>query len=430
MGDHRTAGNGGYCARLPLSPQQQPVSSTQLAPPPLKRPGVIDWVASNLTGLFSGPSHASEAFVGGQQAADAALAGFDVTGYAARRNEVLPEDRRGASKLSPYIRHGLLPLRRVWDHVAGGPARDVRKFRFELLWQEYARHWYATYRGATRDGVRYRQAEPHPDREPWPEDMLCIGTNLEELHGDGWLVNQTRMWLASQWAVRHDAPWRDGEDWFFRHLLDGSRAANRLGWQWTVGLSKQKVYGFSRRQVLQRAPGLCVRCPHDDDCPISGWPETPPRHRTPEPSDPEDPTQIGGPAAVDGTGDPDVVWLTAESMGDADPALAAHPDLPVVFVFDEPLLRTLRLAAKRLVFLAETLADLSRRRIVEIHLGRPAAVLAERRPAVTFAPVPGFRRIAGKLELAEIHPYPWLRRPDGGSVASFSQWNRRGGQHA
>ncbi len=56
---------------------------------------------------------------------------------------MLPESRRGASALSPYIRHGLLPLRRVWDHVAGGPARDVRKFHDELLWQEFSRHWYA-----------------------------------------------------------------------------------------------------------------------------------------------------------------------------------------------------------------------------------------------------------------------------------------------
>jgi len=36
------------------------------------------------------------------------------------------------------------------------------------------------------------------------------------------------------------------------------------------------------------------------------------------------------------------VWLTAESLGDADPALAAHADLPAVFVFDEPLLARLR----------------------------------------------------------------------------------------
>ena len=84
----------------------------------------------------------------------------------------------------------------------------------------------------------------------------------DELHRDGWLVNQTRMWLASQWAVRAGADWRAGEDAMFTHLLDGSRAANRLGWQWTVGTGSGKPYGFSRWQVEKRAPaavpGLCA----------------------------------------------------------------------------------------------------------------------------------------------------------------------------
>ena len=71
---------------------------------------------------------ASPRFRGTQAAADAALAAFDVTGYAARRNDVFPARRRGASGLSPWIRHGLLTLPTVWDSVAG-PSRDVEKFR-------------------------------------------------------------------------------------------------------------------------------------------------------------------------------------------------------------------------------------------------------------------------------------------------------------
>ena len=32
--------------------------------------------------------------------------------------------------------------------------------------------------------------------------MACVDACLTELHTDGWLVNQTRMWLSSQWTVR------------------------------------------------------------------------------------------------------------------------------------------------------------------------------------------------------------------------------------
>ena len=85
----------------------------------------------------------------------------------------------------------------------------------------------------------------------------------------------------------------------------------------------------------------------------------------------------------------DAVWLTGESLGDADRALVAHPDVPAVFCFDEPLLSGLMLSGKRLVFLVETLADLATRRPVEIRRGRVADELAGRRLAVTFAPGAG-----------------------------------------
>ena len=93
-------------------------------------------VERHLSHLVSDRIRASPDFRGGQTAADAALNAFDVAGYAATRNRVLPESSRGASRLSPYIRHGLLPLPEVWNAVAAGPAPDVAKFRDELLWQE------------------------------------------------------------------------------------------------------------------------------------------------------------------------------------------------------------------------------------------------------------------------------------------------------
>jgi deoxyribodipyrimidine photo-lyase len=56
---------------------------------------------------------------GGQSFADQALFNLDISGYAKKRNNVYPSDKRGSSYLSPYIRHGLLSLKEVWDHVEG-----------------------------------------------------------------------------------------------------------------------------------------------------------------------------------------------------------------------------------------------------------------------------------------------------------------------
>ena len=95
-----------------------------------------------------------------------------------------------------------------------------------------------------------------------------------------------------------------------------------------------------------------------------------------------------------------------------------------MFVLDAPLLARLRLSGKRLVFLAETLADLARRRPLEVHLGHPVEVLEGRDLAATFAPVPGWRSRAARLGPVAVHPYPWLVRPGAGPVTSFSAWRR------
>ncbi|CAN5596738.1 hypothetical protein BH10ACT1_BH10ACT1_17610 [soil metagenome] len=394
----------------------------------LPEPGdEVHWVGRHLGNLCLEEPQRSGRFVGTQAAADAALAAFDLAGYARRRNEVLPEERRGASGLSPWIRHGLLTLPRVWAAL-DGPAPDRRKFRDELRWQEYARHLYARLGTHTGEALRRTPtAGSAADTDPWDRSMRCVEVNLDELERDGWMVNQTRMWLASQWSVRHGADWREGEDRFFTHLLDGSRAANRLGWQWTVGTATSKAYGFSQRQVRRRAPGLCETCPHQDDCPIRAWPDQP--AFTPSEADPRmrrdpDVERTAGPEQVESRSTPEVVWLTAESLGDDDPALVAHPELPATFVFDLALLRRLRLSSKRLVFLVDRLAELGTQRELEVHLGDPVHVLAARPLAATFTPVPGWRRRALALDLAEVHPWPWLERPRAGSIASFSAWSR------
>ncbi|MFC5140131.1 FAD-binding domain-containing protein [Actinomycetospora rhizophila] len=401
---------------------------------PVPEPGpqaAVAFVRDHLADLACDTPAASGSFRGGQGAADAALAALDVTGYAGRRNQVLPESRRGASRMSPYIRHQLVDLTVLWDHVADAPANDRRKYRDELTWQEYTRHLYARFgrdgEPALREELRATPpSPPEPWDEPWPRDMACMDATLEELHTDGWLVNQTRMWLASQWTVRAGARWRDGEEVFFTHLLDGSRAANRLNWQWTTGAGNGKAYAFSRWQVEKRAPALCRGCALRDACPVQSWPSDERTLRVPASEllrgDP-DPEVTAGPS-LPTSGDVDAVWLTAESLGDADPALAAHPDVPAVFCFDEPLLRRLMLSGKRLVFLAETLADLATRRPVEIRRGRVADELAGRRLAVTFAPVPGFRRRAAELEPAVVHPWPWLFRPRAGRMQSFTAWRK------
>jgi deoxyribodipyrimidine photo-lyase len=480
----------------------------RLPPPRPGRRAAEEYVVDHLGSLLerrgrTGPL-SSPVIRGGQMAADAALAAFTVDGYRARRRDAYPQNRRRASGLSPYVRHGLLSLHRLWSQVVNGPPDDVAAFRHALLRQEYARHWYARLGDQTRR-LMSRAPEPTPpqghvpaagaqpapvpvdlsaapvaplpvsDPDPappglgggagrvldgsesvtgWDRRMGCVEIALDELEEDGWLVEETRRWLAVHWVGAGQSP-AHGDAQLHRHLLDGSRAAGRLGWLLATGAAGQPAVPASRWDVERHAPGLCATCELVHCCPIEDTANridrelglttattvSPPdpasapiertgadaegRGRLPDhpllAADP-DPARTAGPSAAVITGRPEAVWLTAESLGDADPALVAHPDLPALFVFDQPLLRRLRLSAKRLVFLVETLADLASRRPVEVALGDPVAVLAGRSLAATYTPVPGWRRRSARLDVVAIHPWAWLQRPHQGSVSTYPEW--------
>lgn len=383
---------------------------------------VLEIIEREFQGLYSGELGLSS-IKGGQTAADSALETLDITGYANNRSEVFPKSRRGASALSPYIRHNLLTLPQVHRAVKIAPYKDREKFQDELYWQEYARHLYARIGTRLFENLRF-EANATSQGDGWNRDMQCVDEVVSELETDGWLVNQTRMWLASHWSVRNNIGWQHGQELMYRELIDGSRAANLLGWQWTVGAGTGKPYGFARWQVEKRAPGLCERCPLANACPIQEFPEEETLNRLDVDSLLErdlDPEKTSGPTTALKVASPKYVLLTIDSMGDNDPALVANPDLPVVFVFNEEALKKLQLSSKRLGFYLETVQDLAQRRTVQVYLGDPYQFASDNPVAVTFAPVPSFKKFSS---IAEIHPYPWLQKPHSGSVKSYSAWRK------
>ena len=384
----------------------------------LESPSIIE---KNFQGLHSGGPKSS--IRGGQSAANQALENLDIRRYASDRSEVLPKERRGATVLSPYIRHNLLTLQQVWDAVEDAPSKDREKYRDELLWQEYARHLYARIGTEFFYNLRFEQNWDTPG-DGWNRDMACIDLVVSELEEDGWLVNQTRMWLASHWTVRNQKGWLHGQERMYQNLLDGSRAANLLGWQWTVG-SAGKPYGFARWQVEKRAPGLCFKCPLKKNCPIEQFPQEIDPQPLPKLDLLNNDSNLGrtiGPTSVIRNGEPQMVLLTIDSLGDSDPALVANPDLPVVFVFNEDALRKLQLSAKRIHFYLETLQDLSKRRNLTAYLSDPYEFAKQNAVAVTHAPVPSFAKFES---IAELHPFTWLRTPHAGNVQSFTAWRQK-----
>lgn len=383
---------------------------------------VLEIIKRDFTGLYSGDLGLSS-IAGGQTAADTALNSLDISGYADLRSEVLPVERRGASRLSPYIRHNLLTLKDVYRAVKSAPYADREKFRDELYWQEYARHLYARLGTRLFENLRFA-ANDEVKGDGWDRNLNCINQVLSELESDGWLVNQTRMWLASSWTVRNGKGWHHGQELMYRELIDGSRAANLLGWQWTVGAGTGKPYGFSRWQVEKRSPGTCAKCKFKSACPIEEFPEESALDAVPrEPLLDFDPDLVNtaGPLKPEIIRTPDYVLLTIDSLGDADPALAGNPELPALFVFNEKALAKLQLSSRRIGFYLQTLQDLGTRRELSVFLGDPYEFSRNHNVAVTFAPVPSFKKYE---HLAAIYPYQWLRQPAAGSLRSYSSWRK------
>mgnify|MGYP006289507781 FL=1 len=175
--------------------------------------------------------------------------------YQAERNYDRP-GHGNVSRLSPYIRHRLVPEEEVLQTVLGrfSPS-TAEKFVQEVFWRSYFKGWlemrpsvWQSYQaGLLR--AQDRLATEGGLRKAW--EAACSGATgidpfdywANELVDTGYLHNHARMWFASIWTFTLGLPWELGADFFLRHLIDGDPASNTLGWRWVVGLhTPGKVY--------------------------------------------------------------------------------------------------------------------------------------------------------------------------------------------
>jgi deoxyribodipyrimidine photo-lyase len=197
-------------------------------------------------------------FVPTRLAAFERMAAVDPDAYARTRN-----DLTGAvTGLSPYLTHGLLTLREVYDSINARHALGAQhKLVFELGWRAYYRHVW-THRG---NGVHQSlHPGPLPDeayRPAIPMDVqtACTGVPaidlaVRTLYETGYLHNHARMWLASYLVHIRKVHWHAGAQWMLGYLLDGDVASNHLSWQWVAGTASVKPYLFNADNVAKYAP--------------------------------------------------------------------------------------------------------------------------------------------------------------------------------
>lgn len=209
---------------------------------------------------------------GGRAAAEAALRQIAPQRYAATRNRL----DGAVTRLSMYIRHGVLGLAEVRDAVISmvGSRHEAEKLINELAWRDY---WQRLYRelgeGIWVDREAYKtgymatqyQNELPNDIPASSTGLACMDAFSRELRETGYLHNHVRMWLAAYVVHWRRVKWQAGAHWFLMHLLDGDPASNNLSWQWVASTFSYKPYIFNRENLERYSGGLYCR-----DCPLRG----------------------------------------------------------------------------------------------------------------------------------------------------------------
>lgn len=214
---------------------------------------------------------------GGRKAAEAALAQAETGRHYEKTRNFLDG---AVSRLSPYLRHGVLSLAEVRDTAVTHSEGSPYKFVNELAWRDYYQRVYAQIgRGIWEDREPYKTgyaaeeyaAELPDDVRQGVTGLACMDAFSQELAETGYLHNHARMWLAAYVVHWRRVRWQAGARWFLEHLLDGDPASNNLSWQWVASTFSHKPYFFNRDNLEKFSGGVyCRECPLAGSCPLDG----------------------------------------------------------------------------------------------------------------------------------------------------------------
>lgn len=215
---------------------------------------------------------------GGRKAAEEALRKIDPVAYAKTRNFL----DGNVTKLSAYIRHGVLSLGEIREYVLKRVKNpnDANKLIQELAWRDYWQRLYVKLGNRIwQNQEEYKTGYlPTDYTAKLPEDistgttgLVCIDSFSQELRTTGYLHNHIRMWLAAYIIHWRRVEWQAGAKWFLQHLLDGDPASNNMSWQWVASTFSHKPYFFNRENLQRYTKGVyCHQCPYLGKCDFEG----------------------------------------------------------------------------------------------------------------------------------------------------------------
>jgi len=352
----------------------------------------------------------------------------DAVAYARSRNF---EDG-AVTRLSPYLRHGVLTLAEVRDFALGQVRRaeDADKFVQELGWRDYwQRLYWVLGEGVWRDRESYKTgfaAGSYATELPGAllegtTSLKCMDSFSKELRETGYLHNHARMWMAAYAVHWLRVRWQAGARWFLEHLLDGDPASNNLSWQWVASTFSHKPYFFNRENLERYTGGrYCRECTMRGSCPFdASYEELEAKLFRPVGQDVGAVVQIAlrderkPSVQVDSAKRP-LVWVHTDGLNPKSELLERYADAATCFVWDEAWLRAEKVSSNRVRFLEECLAEMPER--VQVRRGNVGAELLAAAKAVEAEYVVALRTVDPRLlkaaaEIEHTMPVVWVDAP-------------------
>lgn len=147
----------------------------------------------------------------------------------------------GTSRLSPYLRFGVISVRRVYE-AATSSVPDPNPYVSELAWREF---WYHIMHNfpetrslefqEKRRNIKWINSEKWYDA--WREGRTgypIVDAGMRQLKEEGWMHNRVRMIVASFLTKDLITDWRWGDRHFFEHLVDYDETVDVGNWQWSA----------------------------------------------------------------------------------------------------------------------------------------------------------------------------------------------------
>jgi deoxyribodipyrimidine photo-lyase len=426
--------------------------TTQAADQPADRDELIHNLRKDFPHLAASDVDVSQ-LRGGRASAERLLAEVKPQSYERSRNYLSGD----VTRLSAYLRHGVLTLAEVRDAVlrkVQNP-QDAGKLVQELAWRDYWQRLYDQLGDRIwQDREAYKTGYPASAyAAQLPEDvreasttLSCIDSFVQQLQTTGYLHNHARMWFAAYLVHFRKTRWQAGARWFLEHLLDGDPASNNLSWQWVASTFASKPYFFNRENLERYTAGVfCSSCPHAQahTCPFDHDYETLEQTLFPRLHEPVSASTMPSPPLphAAGTHKPSpqiagspLLWMHTDALNPKSPMLLAHPDRPRVFIWDRPWIVDEQIKLKRLLFLAECLQEMPGK--IDVRIGDPAAellaaarasaadyVLAQRTPDPRLLAAATY--VERHLPVVWYDPPPFVETPRSLDLKRFSRYWQR-----